>query len=122
AGKGTRMGELTQTLPKPMLKVRGRPILEHIIEGLVSAGIRRICMVTGWRAEVIESHFKDGGQLGARIEYVRQQVQDGTGRAPEHAKSFVGDGDFLLTYGDILVRPDTYARMLRRFAEQPFSG
>ena len=47
AGKGTRMMELTNELPKPMLRVHGKPILEHILDGLLSAGIREIFMVTG---------------------------------------------------------------------------
>ncbi len=122
AGKGTRMRELTNELPKPMLAVQGRPILEHILEGLLGAGIREVCIITGWRAEVIESHFGDGSRFGARIVYARQVVQDGTGKAPEYAKDFVGGDDFMLTYGDILVRPETYQQMVARWQEQPFSG
>ena len=117
AGRGTRMGGLTEECPKPMLRVEGRPILEHILEGVLAAGIREVCLVTGWRAEVIESHFGDGSRWGARIVHVRQEVQDGTGRAPEVARPFVGESDFLLTYGDILVRPDTYQRMRHRWSE-----
>ena len=101
AGKGTRMGELTQEVPKPMLKVRGKPILEHIILGLVGAAIRDIFIVTGYRAETIESYFNDGRKLGVRLAYGRQEVQDGTGKAPELAKDFVGTSSFVLTYGDI---------------------
>jgi len=116
------MKELTQELPKPMLPVQGRPILEHIVEGLVGAGIREICLITGWRAEVIEVHFGDGRRFGAQISYARQTVQDGTGKAPEYAKDLVGPSDFLLTYGDILVRPETYQRMLARWREGTFAG
>jgi len=122
AGKGTRMKELTHELPKPMLPVQGRPILEHILEGLLGAGIRDVCLITGWKAEVIENHFGDGSQFGARISYARQVVQDGTGKAPEHAREFAGDADFLLTYGDILVKPETYQQMLARWQEDDFSG
>jgi UDP-N-acetylglucosamine diphosphorylase / glucose-1-phosphate thymidylyltransferase / UDP-N-acetylgalactosamine diphosphorylase / glucosamine-1-phosphate N-acetyltransferase / galactosamine-1-phosphate N-acetyltransferase len=122
AGKGTRMRELTQELPKPMLPVEGRPILEHIVTGLRDAGIRDFCIITGWRAEVVEAHFGDGSRFGVRIAYARQIVQDGTGKAPELAKAFVGGDDFLLTYGDILVRPDTYQRMLARWTEDRFAG
>ena len=122
AGKGTRMRELTEALPKPMLRVQGRPILEHIIDGLRAAEIREICIITGWRAEIVEDHFGDGSPLGVGIRYVRQVVQDGTGKAPELACEFVGNDPFLLTYGDILVRPDTYARMQQRFAQGPFAG
>ena len=122
AGKGTRMKELTQEVPKPMLPVQGRPILEHILGGLLSAGIRDVFIVTGHRAETIEAHFGDGSSFGARIAYGRQVVQDGTGKAPELAKAFVGTDNFLLTYGDILVKPETYGQMARRFAEGNFSG
>lgn len=122
AGKGTRMRELTSEVPKPMLKVQGKPILEHILLGLLSAGIREVFIVTGFRAEAIESYFGDGSKWGARIVYGRQLVQDGTGKAPEVAKAFVGDSPFLLTYGDILVKPETYQQMVRRFESEPFSG
>ncbi len=122
AGKGTRMRELTQELPKPMLRVQGKPILEHIIAGIAGTGIREFCIVTGWHAEAVEQHFGDGRQLGVQIAYARQTVQDGTGKAPEVARTFVGDQPFLLTYGDILVPPQTYVRMQQRFAEGPFAG
>src|SRR5437867_2874426 len=107
AGKGTRMRDLTNELPKPMLAVHGRPILEHTIEGLKTTGLREIFIVTGFHAEVIEDYFRDGAKWGVRIAYGRQIVQDGTGKAPELAKQFVGVSPFLLTYGDILVKPVT---------------
>ena len=122
AGKGTRMRELTNELPKPMLRVQGKPILEHIVTGILAAGVRDIFIVTGWRADVIENHFGDGKKWNARIAYGRQVIQDGTGKAPELAKAFVGDSPFLLTYGDILVPPETYPQMLKRFGEGGFSG
>ncbi len=122
AGKGTRMGALTDDLPKPMLPVEGKPILEHIISGIAAQGVCEFCLITGWKAEVIEQHFGDGSSLGLSISYARQEVQDGTGKAPELAKSFVGDDPFLLTYGDILVRPKTYATMVERFGQGEFSG
>jgi len=122
AGKGTRMKNLTDEIPKPMLKVKGKAILEHILEGLLAAGIRDFCVITGWHAEVIERHFGDGSRWGAHIEYARQVVQDGTGKAAEPAKGFVGQEPFLLTYGDILVKPETYRDMLARFTGGRFSG
>jgi UDP-N-acetylglucosamine diphosphorylase / glucose-1-phosphate thymidylyltransferase / UDP-N-acetylgalactosamine diphosphorylase / glucosamine-1-phosphate N-acetyltransferase / galactosamine-1-phosphate N-acetyltransferase len=122
AGKGTRMRELTNELPKPMLEVQGKPVLEHILQGIVAAGIRDVFIVTGFRAEVVESYFGDGARWGARITYGRQAVQDGTGKAPEVAKAFVGGSPFLLTYGDILVKPETYSQMVARFNAGDFSG
>ena len=122
AGKGTRMKTLTSETPKPMLRVQGKPILQHIVEGIVAAGIKEIFIVTGWRADVIENHFGDGKKFGADISFGRQLVQDGTGKAPELAKQFIGDSPFLLTYGDILVAPETYPQMLRRLDGGNFAG
>ncbi len=122
AGKGTRMKELTREVPKPMLEVEGKPILQHIVEGIAAAGVREFCIITGWRAEIVEEHFGDGSALGLQIGYARQTVQDGTGKAPELAKEFVGGDDFLLTYGDILVRPETYAALRDKFADGAFDG
>ena len=116
------MKQLTDALPKPMLRVQGKPILEHIIDGLITSGVTEIFVVTGYQAEVIESYFGDGQRWGVRIAYGRQLVQDGTGKAPELAKDFVGSDTFLLTYGDILVKAETYQRMLQRFNEGSFSG
>jgi UDP-N-acetylglucosamine diphosphorylase / glucose-1-phosphate thymidylyltransferase / UDP-N-acetylgalactosamine diphosphorylase / glucosamine-1-phosphate N-acetyltransferase / galactosamine-1-phosphate N-acetyltransferase len=122
AGKGTRMRELTREIPKPMLQVQGRPILEHIIQGLQSSGLREICIITGYRSEMVEAYFRDGSQLGVKISYARQETQDGTGKAPELARDFVGTEDFLLSYGDILVKPETYGKMQQRFGEGNFAG
>jgi dTDP-glucose pyrophosphorylase len=122
AGKGKRMKELTQEVPKPMLRVQGRPILEHILEGLLASGIRQVSIITGWQAESIEDYFGDGTRWGAEIRFARQAVPDGTGKAADPARSHVGDEAFLLTYGDILVRPETYRQMLDRFAQGGFSG
>ncbi|MGH7822525.1 MAG: nucleotidyltransferase family protein, partial [Candidatus Binatia bacterium] len=57
AGRGTRMKQLTEDVPKPMLAVAGRPLLEWIVEALGEAGIERLVVVTGYRAERIEDHF-----------------------------------------------------------------
>ena len=76
AGKGTRMGALTEELPKPMLPVEGKPILEHIITGIAAQGVREVCLIVGWKAEVIGKHFGDGSALGLNITYTTQEVQD----------------------------------------------
>lgn len=111
AGKGTRMRELTNELPKPMIPVRGKPILLHIVEGLRAAGVTHIQIVVGWRAEVVTEFFGDGAKFGVAVEYVTQVVQDGTGRVVELAKEFAGADPFILSYGDILIDPSNYARL-----------
>ncbi len=117
AGKGTRMGDLTKSIPKPMLSVFGKPILEHIIMGIADAGIKEIFIVVGHRSEIITNYFGDGSKWGLTIAYGEQTVQDGTGKAPEIARDFIGGSPFLLTYGDILVKPETYTKMVQRHAK-----
>ena len=108
AGRGTRMRELTLDLPKPMLLVRGRPILDYIVEGLHAAGIEEILIVVGYRADVVTDHFGDGAGHGVRVSYTTQITQDGTGRVVELAKEFAGNDGFILSYGDILIDPSNY--------------
>lgn len=122
AGKGTRMRNLTAECPKPMLKVHGKPILQHIIDGLKHNGIKEFCIITGWHAEVIEDYFGDGATQQIRVTYIRQTSQDGTGKATELAKDFVGNDNFLLTYGDILVKEHTYTEMVQRFESANSDG
>ena len=109
AGKGTRMKELTDEIPKPMLVVRGKPILLHILEGLRAAGVTDFCIVVGYRADVVRDFFGDGSKFGVRISYATQVVQDGTGKVVELAKDFAGGDPFVLSYGDILIEPKNYA-------------
>ncbi len=112
AGRGKRMGDLTLETPKPMVHVHGRPILEWIIEGMAHAGIRRILVITGYLAEVIESHFGDGSAWNVAITYRHQQVQDGTGRVVELGRDMLQHAPFLLSYGDIVTSPANYPRLV----------
>ncbi|MGO9133445.1 MAG: nucleotidyltransferase family protein [Methylovirgula sp.] len=78
-GKGTRLRPLTTTIPKPMIQVAGRPILERIVLHLVGHGIQRIYLAVNFLAEKIEQHFGDGSAFGCHIEYLRESVPLGTG-------------------------------------------
>jgi UDP-N-acetylglucosamine diphosphorylase / glucose-1-phosphate thymidylyltransferase / UDP-N-acetylgalactosamine diphosphorylase / glucosamine-1-phosphate N-acetyltransferase / galactosamine-1-phosphate N-acetyltransferase len=112
AGRGTRMRELTADIPKPMIAVRGKPILQHIIEGLRDAGVRHFLIVVSYRADVVRDHFGDGSRYQIDIEYATQVVQDGTGRVVELARDFAGNAAFVLSYGDILVDPRNYKQLV----------
>src|SRR5271170_822185 len=95
AGRGTRMGELTKEIPKPMLEVDGKPVLEHIIEGLRDeAKIHDLFIIIGWQGHVIRDYFGDGRRWNVNIAYGEQKVQDGTGKAPEVAREWVGEEPF----------------------------
>lgn len=111
AGRGTRMRELTSEIPKPMLQVRGHPILHHIIEGLRGAGVTDFLIIVGWHAEVVRDFFRDGSALQVRIGYETQVQQDGTGKVVELARTFCGSDPFVLSYGDILIEAENYQRL-----------
>src|ERR1700693_2761027 len=103
AGRGTRMRELAVYLPKPMIEVRGKPVLQHIVEGLRDAGVRKFIIVVGYRADAVQNFFGDGARYKIDIQYATQTTQDGTGRVVDLAKNFVANVPFILGYGDILV-------------------
>jgi NDP-sugar pyrophosphorylase family protein len=109
AGKGTRMGGLTTEVPKPMLPVAGKPILEHVLERLQSAGIERVLLVIGYYGDRIREHFADSP---LDIHYKEQQVLNGTGSAALLGRDFTPDEPFLLTFGDILCEPADYRGMM----------
>ena len=112
AGRGTRMRELTADLPKPMIEVRRKPVLQHIVEGLRNAGIREFLIVIGYHANAVRNFFDDGSRYDIAIQYATQTVQDGTGRVVELARDFVDSRPFILAYGDILVDPANYNRVV----------
>jgi NDP-sugar pyrophosphorylase family protein len=114
AGKGTRMGSLTEELPKPMLPVGGKPLLEHVLDHLRDAGIRDCAVITGYRHEVIEAHF---ASYPMRLAFIHQEVINGTAGAARLARAFAGNDPVLLTYGDIWCEPEDYRRVM-----QPIAG
>lgn len=119
AGRGTRMGALTATCPKPLLTVRGRSLIERIVRGFAAAGITRVAIVTGYLGEQIETALGDGRQLGIELVYRRQERAEGTARALLLAQPLIGTGAFALSWGDVLVPPTFYAELVQAFAAQP---
>ena len=113
AGRGTRLGELTANTPKPLLTVGGRPIIVHILDGLRRAGIEDITIVTGHLAEMLETELGNGEASGLRLRYVRQEQPDGTARALNLARDWLGADQFFFGWGDILVRPENYRNVVR---------
>jgi len=112
AGRGTRMRELTAEVPKPMIEVRGKPVLQHIIEGLRGARIDQLLLIIGYRADALRDFFGDGSRYNVAIKYTTQTVQDGTGRVVDLGHDFVGNRPFILAYGDILVDSANYKRVV----------
>ncbi len=104
-GKGSRLGSITATTPKPMLTVGGTPVLERLVTHLASYGIGKIFLAVNHLSEVIETHFGDGDGFGCDIQYLREDKPLGTGGAlsllpeiPEH--------DVVVMNGDLVTQID----------------
>jgi glucose-1-phosphate thymidylyltransferase len=117
AGEGRRLEPLTDTRPKPMLPVANRPLLEHVVESVLEAGIEEIVLVVGYKRKRIQSHFGDGDDWGIDIEYAIQKKQLGTGHAVLQAEDLIAD-TFVVLNGDRVIDPS----IVERAIEAPDDG
>jgi dTDP-glucose pyrophosphorylase len=100
-GMGTRLRPYTESCPKPMLPVAGRPMLEHIIERASREGFKRFVLAVHYLGEMIEDHFGDGERFGVNIEYLRENAPLGTAGALS-LLSPLPDLPFVVTNGDVM--------------------
>lgn len=100
-GKGTRISSVNSEVPKPMIYLLGKPVLEHIIESVRMQGYREIIIVVGHLKNVIMEYFKDGTEFDVSIQYVEEEVPLGTAGALYYLKDELKE-DFLLLNGDII--------------------
>lgn len=103
-GFGTRLRPLTDTCPKPMLKVGGRPILERIIDHCMGHGFHRFVLSTHYLPEKIRDHFGDGSAKGVEITYVHESEPLGTGGALGLLPRDIGDRPLIVMNGDLLTK------------------
>ena len=100
-GKGSRLGALTELIPKPMVKVAGKPILERIILHLVGFGIENIFLSVSYLSHVVEDHFGNGSRFGCKIQYLREQTPMGSGGSLSLLPS-VPEHPVILMNGDLI--------------------
>ncbi len=101
-GKGTRLSSITNDeIPKPMVRLNGKPILEHQLEVLKNNGIAEYFFIVGHLGEKIEAYFGDGSKWNVTITYIREDVPLGTAGALYYLKGKV-KGDFFLVFGDLI--------------------
>jgi NDP-sugar pyrophosphorylase family protein len=102
-GKGTRLRPITDRIPKPMIKVAGRPILERIVLHLVGFGIRRVFVAVNYLGHIIKDYFGDGSQFGCRIDYLEEKEFLGTG-GPLHLLPSTPKDPLLVMNGDLVTQ------------------
>lgn len=113
-GLGIRLRPLTNDIPKPMMPLAGRPLLEHIVDQLRESGVNRLNFTTFYKGEVIEEHFGDGADFGVQISYTQESEPMGTAGSLR----LLGEWNepLLVVNGDIFTSMDF--RALRHFHEE----
>jgi len=114
AGLGTRLRPITYAIPKPMVPVLNRPVMEHIVRLLARHGFTEAIANLHWFPETIEGHFGDGSRFGVDLSYSREERLLGTSGGVRNAAGFLGDS-FLVISGDALT--DIDLRAMREFHE-----
>jgi NDP-sugar pyrophosphorylase family protein len=103
-GRGSRLGKLTESKPKPLVEVSGKPILEHLIQNAIEAGIREYLINVGYLGHMIQEYFGDGSRLGVSIQYF-----ESAGKGPEQplfsAREYLENGTFYCFCGDNILLP-----------------
>ncbi len=113
AGEGTRMRPLTDALPKPMLPLLDRPLVEHIADAAVDAGASSLVFVVGYRGEAVRDHFGNDHR-NVPVRYAIQDQQGGTADAVDAARVVLHDEPFVVLNGDVLLKGED----LRQLYEQ----
>jgi dTDP-glucose pyrophosphorylase len=116
-GKGTRMAPFSERLPKPLLPVANKPLMQHQIELMRELGVRDILLLIGHKGFEIARHFGDGSALGVRIRYVEQTQTLGIAHAVGRLEA-LADRPLLLFLGDIFFVPGDLREMFNRFEAQ----
>lgn len=111
AGEGSRLQPITATRPKHLIRVGGKPILEHCLDSLVAVGIDEAVIVVHYMAEAIRRYFGDGKRFRLKIEYAEQRTALGTGDAVKVVEPFMNE-DFLLVNGDLIFAPKTVREVI----------
>ncbi|MBI4210655.1 MAG: nucleotidyltransferase family protein [Candidatus Diapherotrites archaeon] len=116
-GRGTRLAPITDVVPKCLVEIKGRPMLEWILEKIIAAGINEVNLIVGYKREMIEEHFGPEFE-GVKINYFLQKEQLGTAHAVSLCERHM-KGDFLLANGDVIIGTREYEKLTRARTKRP---
>ncbi|MFA6097922.1 MAG: nucleotidyltransferase family protein [Patescibacteria group bacterium] len=103
AGRGINMRPFTYEIPKTLIPVHGKPILEYSIETLRESGFKDIYILIGHLGEKIVAHFGDGSRFGVKITYIKEKQEQGTATPLRLARKYFERAPFVMMYGDVLI-------------------
>ena len=112
AGRGSRLGALTENFPKGLIEVGGSPILHRIIAGLADANVSDITVITGHAAAALESATGGGDRWGVKLTFLRQRDLDGTARALTLAREQLAGESFFMGWADVAVEAANYRQVI----------
>ncbi|RLF52886.1 MAG: nucleotidyl transferase, partial [Thermoplasmata archaeon] len=112
AGEGKRLRPFTEDMPKVMLPIANKPILEYVINALAENKIDNIVIVVGYKKESIMSYFGNGSKWNINIEYAIQEKQLGTAHALLQAESFIKGNEFIVLPGDNVIDKESISRLI----------
>ncbi len=108
-GEGVKLRPFTYEMPKALLPIHNKPLLQHTIEFMAQNGFKDMIISVGHLGEKIKSYFKDGSGFGVNITYIDQNKKEiGTAQPLIQAKKMIGDSPFVLWYGDVLAEADLF--------------
>jgi len=115
AGMGSRLEPITLAIPKELLMVGDKAIIEYVINAMKMAGITEITIVVGWRKHAILDYLGSGERLGVKFTYVVQDKRDGLGKAVFAGEHTIGKEPFLVVLGDNFFYPKTFLKDILAF-------
>ncbi|MEM3154841.1 MAG: sugar phosphate nucleotidyltransferase [Candidatus Woesearchaeota archaeon] len=121
AGRGTRLQPLTDTTPKAMLLINGKPMLQIILEQLKTVGVKEVVIIVNYLKEHIINHFGDGSKMGLKITYVEQPELKGSADAIARAEPYITDKRFLVIACDSLFETHLLKRLLKHTSPGVFT-
>lgn len=108
-GEGVKLRPFTYEMPKALLPIHNKPLLQHTIEFMAKSGFKDIVISVGYLGDKIQEYFKDGSGFGVKITYLEQSKKEsGTSQPTLQAKKTIGAAPFILWYGDVLAKPDLF--------------
>lgn len=122
AGFGKRLRPITENIPKGLIPILNRPVLEYILLGFRYAEIKDVVIVIGYLGEKIKDYSKNGKEFGLNISYLIQENPNGTGSALLLTKDFIKDSPFILSWGDVIVGKENYLNIRKLFEEDSCDG
>jgi NDP-sugar pyrophosphorylase family protein len=117
AGKGSRISALSDLLPKPMIPVIDRPVLDYIIRKLVGVGVKHVYLIVNWKKEKIKEFFGNGSKYGIKIKYVEQRNPKGIGHAIGLTEKYIKE-PFFVVLGDDFTITDSLQGFVDKFFEK----